>query len=94
MNSICLTPFLYHLNPPQSANTSLASDALAPPTLAIYPTREALFEAIQRWSKPRGYAFTITRSKKLRSGRQKVYYACDLCPPVRPPRVDSICDTQ
>ncbi|KAJ8103405.1 hypothetical protein POJ06DRAFT_191155 [Lipomyces tetrasporus] len=47
-------------------------EPLALPPLAIYPTREALFEVIQSWSKPRGYAFTVSRSKKLPRGRQKV----------------------
>ena len=40
-----------------------ASDALALPPQATYPSKEALFEAIQSWSKLRGYAFAITRSK-------------------------------
>jgi hypothetical protein len=71
-----------------------APEPLALPPLAIYPTREALFEAIQSWSKLRGYAFTVTRSKKLLSGRQKVYYACDRCPPPPLPREDRIRDTQ
>jgi hypothetical protein len=71
------------------ANTS-TPELLALPPLAIYPTREALFEAIQNWSKLRGYAFTVTRSKKLPSGRQKVYYTCDRCPPIPPPREDQI----
>src|ERR1700722_8270188 len=61
-----------------------ASDALALPPLATYPSKEALFEAIQSWAKLRGYAFTITRSKRIHDGRQKVYYACDRCPPLRP----------
>jgi hypothetical protein len=56
-------------------NASDASDALALPPLATYPSREALFEAIQSWSKPRGYAFTTTRSKWIKGTRQKIYYA-------------------
>jgi hypothetical protein len=59
----------------------------------MYPTREALFEAIQSWSKLRGYAFTITRSLKKKQ-RQKVYYACDRCPPIPLPREKHIRDTQ
>jgi hypothetical protein len=74
--------------------TSHASDALALPPLALYPSREALFEAIQSWSKPRGYAFTVGKSKKVRSGLQKVYYPCDRCPLVRSAREDSQRETQ
>jgi hypothetical protein len=53
---------------------------LALPPLATYLTKEALFEAIQGWSKDRGYAFTSSRSKVVvgrSTSRQKVYYACD-----------------
>jgi hypothetical protein len=75
------------------ANTS-TPELLALPPLAIYPTREALFEAIQSWSKLRGYAFTVGKSKKLPSGRQKVYYACDRCPPIPLPKEGRIRDTQ
>ena len=53
---------------------------LALPPLAIYPSKEALFEAIQSWAKARGYAFTIGKSKRLNNQRQKVYYACDRQP--------------
>jgi hypothetical protein len=73
------------------ANTS-TPELLALPPLAIYPTREALFEAIQSWSKLRGYAFTITRSLKKKQ-RQKVYYTCDRCPPI-PLYRERIRDTQ
>jgi hypothetical protein len=61
-------------------NTSITLEPLACPPLAIYSTREALFEAIQSWSKLRGYAFTVGKSLR-KKGRQKVYYACDRCPP-------------
>lgn len=70
-----------------------ASDALALPPLAAYPSKEALFEAIQSWSKPRGYAFTIGRSTRRKDGRQKVNYACDRCPPIRLP-IQGIRETQ
>jgi hypothetical protein len=73
---------------PQSASPSNASDVsnvLALPPLAIYPSRKALFEAIQSWSKSQGYAFTVQKSRKLPSGCQRVQYACDRCPPVPPP---------
>jgi hypothetical protein len=49
---------------------------LALPPLATYPSKEALFEAIQKWSKDRGYAFTIQRSR-VKNGYQRVQYACD-----------------
>jgi hypothetical protein len=77
--------------PPSESNTS-TPEPLALPPLAIYPTREALFEAIQSWSKLRGYAFTITRSLKKKQ-RQKVYYTCDRCPPI-PLYRERIRDTQ
>ena len=73
--------------PPQSnaSNASNTSNALTLPPLAIYPSRKALFEAIQSWSRSRGYAFTVQKSRKLPSGYQRVQYACDRCPPVPPP---------
>ena len=71
-----------------------ASDALAPPPVATYHSKEALFEAIQSWAKPRGYAFSITRSIRMRHGRQKVFYSCDRHPPIRTePRIERIQDT-
>jgi len=45
--------------PPLSQPLTSASDALSLPPLATYPSREALFEAIQSWAKARGYAFTV-----------------------------------
>ena len=72
-----------------------ASDALSPPPLATYPSKEALFEAIQAWAKPRGYAFTTTRSMRMRNRQQKVFYACDRNPAPRlEPRPERIRDTQ
>jgi hypothetical protein len=65
-----------------TSTTSTCHAGLAP--LATYPSKEALFEAIQKWSKDRGYAFTIQRSRTLGNGRQKVQYACDRCPIVQP----------
>src|SRR3979411_2017672 len=69
--------------PPPSPPPTDASNALALPPLATYPSKEALFEAIQSWSRPRGYAFTIGKSTRRKNGRQKVNYACDRCPPIR-----------
>jgi hypothetical protein len=67
------------LSPPLPPPTD-ASDALSLPPEAVYTSKEALFEAIQSWAKPRGYAFATTRSKRLPDQRQKVYYACDRHP--------------
>lgn len=69
------------VSPPET----LLPEMLAPPPLAIYPSREVLFKAIQSWSKVRGYAFISGKSKRLESGRQKVYFACDRRAPVPPP---------
>ena len=77
---------------PDASESTPTPNALAPPPLAIYPSKEALFEAIQSWSKAHGYAFTVGRSTRLKSRRQRVTYACDRCPPVRPP-VQGICNT-
>jgi hypothetical protein len=73
-------------------NTSTTLEPLACLPLAIYSTREALFQAIQSWSKPRGYAFTVGKSLR-KKGRQKVYYTCDRCPPTPLPK-ERIRDTQ
>jgi hypothetical protein len=84
------------LSPPQSNASHHASDmpnALTLPPLAIYPSKQALFEAIQIWAKPRGYAFSICRSTRLKSRHQRVTYACDRWPIVRPP-VQGIRSTQ
>jgi hypothetical protein len=88
-------PEIEPLSPPQSDAPDASEstpNTLAPPPLAIYPSKEALFEAIQSWSKAHGYAFTVGRSTRLKSRRQRVTYACDRCPPVRPP-VQGICNT-
>jgi hypothetical protein len=58
------SPLPLHSPPILPANTS-TPEPLALPPLAVYPTREVLFEAIQSWSKLRGYAFTVGKSKKL-----------------------------
>src|ERR1700710_410165 len=88
------SPLLLPSPPPiLPANTNTPA-LLALPPLATYSTREALFEAIQSWPKPRGYAFTVGKSKKLPSGRQKVYYACDRCYPAPLAREDRRRDTR
>jgi hypothetical protein len=63
------------VSPPLVSPPADASNALALPPLATYPSKEALFEAIQSWSRPRGYAFTIGKSTRRKDGRQKVNYA-------------------
>ena len=81
--------------PPQPPTDASISDALAPPPLATYPSKEALFEAIQSWSKPRGYAFTTSRSIRMSNRRQKVFYTCDRHPPLRTePRIERVRNTQ
>jgi hypothetical protein len=87
-----LDPFfsLPPVSPPRVSPPTDASNALALPPLASYPSKEALFEAIQSWSKSRGYAFTISRSSRLKGGRQKVTYACDRYPLIPPPPIQAI----
>ena len=81
--------------PPVLQPLTSASDALSLPPLATYPSKEALYEAIQSWSKPQGYAFTTTRSIQMRNGQQKVFYTYDRHPTLRPePRPERIRDTQ
>ena len=46
----------------------LPLDALSLPPLATDPSKEALFEALQRWVN------TIRRSERLESGRSKIYW--------------------
>jgi hypothetical protein len=79
-------------SPPLPPPTS-TFEMLALPPEATYPTREALYEAIQSWAKPRGYAFTGGSSKKTSSRRIKAYYLCDRCPPPPPAKEDRIRDT-
>jgi hypothetical protein len=50
------------------------------PPQGLYPSREALFEAIQAWAQPRGYAFVSGKSKHTPgSNRMKVWFSCDRC---------------
>jgi hypothetical protein len=58
-------------------HTPDAPTILVLPPRAIYPTRETMFEAIQGWARPRGYAFSIAKSKETNSGRLKVHYVYD-----------------
>jgi hypothetical protein len=57
--------------PPPSPPPTDASNALALPPLATYPSKEALFEAIQSWSRPRGYAFTIGKRYQTKGWASK-----------------------
>ena len=47
------------------------------PPEAEYDSRDALFSAINAWAAPRGYAFVTGRSRKEKTGRVTVTYACD-----------------
>jgi hypothetical protein len=67
-------------SPPILTANSQSTLPLPPP--AVYSSKEALLEAIQAWAKPRGYAFTTCRSKRIGEGRQKVVFACDRYKPV------------
>jgi len=70
--------FSLSLSPPPPPPALPVPVMLALPPLATYPSKEALFEAIQKWAKDRGYAFTISKSKRVGpTSRQKVHYACD-----------------
>jgi hypothetical protein len=90
-------PFFSPLPPPAEAaaatGTSDASDALSLPPEATYPSKEALLDAIQAWAKPRGYAFTTSRSSKLRDKRQKLTLACD-CNCAPPLNINRIRDSR
>ena len=65
--------------PPPIPAALIQHNSMPLPPQAYYASREALFEAIQAWAKPHGYAFITGKSKKLESGCIKVYYTCDRC---------------
>lgn len=58
------------------ANAVQFPDDCLPPE-ATYSSREALYEAINSWAKPRGYAFVTGRSRTEKTGRITVVYTCD-----------------
>lgn len=58
-------------------------DALPPE--GQYNSQEELRTAINAWAAPRGYAFTIARSRKTPNGRRVVIFNCDRGPGVSPP---------
>ena len=64
--------------PPPIPAASMQHNPMPLPPIAQYTSKEALFEAIQAWAKPYGYAFSIGRSiKQGGSGHIKVVYICD-----------------
>jgi hypothetical protein len=59
-----------------SIESSLAwSDDILPPE-GEYESREKVREAINAWARPRGYAFSIQRSR-TDNGRGEVVFSCD-----------------
>ena len=83
------------LPPPPSQPLTSTSDALSLPPLATYSSKEALFKAIQSWTKLQGYTFATIKSKQIKGKRQKVYYACDRHPlPEARPRIERVRETQ
>jgi len=54
---------------------TFADDCLPPE--GFFESRNALFESINSYAKPRGYAFTTQRSFRRPGGFLKVYFACD-----------------
>lgn len=57
-------------------NTAAFSNDCLPPE-GEYNSRDALFEAINAWAAPRGYAFTTGKSTKEKTGKRTVTYSCD-----------------
>uniref|UniRef100_A0A093XPL6 Uncharacterized protein n=1 Tax=Talaromyces marneffei PM1 TaxID=1077442 RepID=A0A093XPL6_TALMA len=60
-----------------------SSDILPPE--GDFNSRNAVFDYVNSWAKPRGYAFTTGKSSKTSNGRVKVFFACDRNKP--PPMV-------
>ena len=54
------------------AQAAFVDDVLPPE--GIYSSRESLFEAINSWAKPRGYAFTTGKSTIEKTGRWTIIY--------------------
>ncbi|GAM37723.1 hypothetical protein TCE0_029f07872 [Talaromyces pinophilus] len=52
-----------------------SSDILPPE--GDFNSRKAVFDHVNSWAKPRGYAFTTGKSLKTSNGRVKVFFACD-----------------
>ncbi|EFZ03822.2 hypothetical protein MAA_00896 [Metarhizium robertsii ARSEF 23] len=64
------------MDPMQTQNRTSFSDDCLPPE-EKYESREGLFQSINAWAAPRGYAFINGRSTKERSGKQTITYTCD-----------------
>ena len=47
------------------------------PPIGFFESRQALFESINAYAKPRGYAFTTKRSTREKNGFLSVIFACD-----------------
>ena len=69
------------LNATTTTTTTMATMATFPddclPPEGFFESRNALFESINSYAKPRGYAFTTQRSFRRPDGFLKVYFACD-----------------
>ncbi len=82
-NEVSLSELLEAELPAAAATTtqlpsSVVDKDMSLPPPGIYLSKLALFEAIQKWALPRGYAFTIRQSKRVPgSFREKVHYGCD-----------------
>ncbi|PCG88148.1 Hypothetical protein PENO1_111880 [Penicillium occitanis (nom. inval.)] len=58
-----------------NALEGFSSDILPPE--GDFNSRKAVFDYVNSWAKPRGYAFTTGKSLKTSNGRVKVFFACD-----------------
>ncbi|KAL2020520.1 hypothetical protein VTK56DRAFT_8320 [Thermocarpiscus australiensis] len=58
------------------------------PPEGFFETRETLYQSINAYAKPRGYAFTTQRSIRDANGFSRVFFACDRSrrPPSSPER--------
>ena len=68
-------------NTKSNSNTKSTEMATFPddclPPEGFFESRQALFESINAYAKPRGYAFTTKRSTRERNGFFSVIFACD-----------------
>lgn len=62
---------------PQPSPSHLQLPGSQLPSCATYTSKELLYQSIKAWSKGKGSAFVVGRSKTTTSGRRKVYYYCD-----------------
>jgi hypothetical protein len=76
-------PYPYqHQQQRTSPKANSFSDDCLPPERE-YDSREALYTSINEWARTRGYAFSVKRSAKEKSGKTTVTFACDQA--CRPP---------